>query len=206
MTAYLLWKGRGGVIEWAAPGGGAERLDLRDEAGRLAARDRIFAYARARRLKAPEKDSLAAALAERLQIDYGSLCSRGIMRNLAPAEVAEVAAAGVEVQLHTHRHRVPMDRALFLREIEDNRASIRRMTGRDAVHFCYPSGVHDPAFLPWLKEARVASATTCVRGLASPESDPLLLPRLLDVSGLSDVEFEGLLTGVAFAIPRRRAP
>jgi peptidoglycan/xylan/chitin deacetylase (PgdA/CDA1 family) len=109
----------------------------------------------------------------------------------------------VDIQLHTHRHRTPRDRDLFLREIEDNRNHIRDLTGKTATHFCYPSGDYDPAFLPWLKEAGIVSATTCDTGLASPHSDPLLLPRMLDVSSLSSVEFEGWLTGISAAFPRR---
>jgi peptidoglycan/xylan/chitin deacetylase (PgdA/CDA1 family) len=109
----------------------------------------------------------------------------------------------VDIQLHTHRHRTPKDRSLFLREIEDNRKSIQAMTNVSATHFCYPSGVYDEAFLPWLEEAGVVSATTCDTGFASRGSHPLLLPRLLDVSGLSDLEFEGWLTGVSAALPRR---
>jgi hypothetical protein len=99
-----------------------------------------------------------------------------------------------------------MDRQLFLREIEDNRNSIHEMTGKIASHFCYPSGVWDRAFLPWLKEAGVKSATTCEFGLASQNSNPLLLPRLVDVSALSPIEFESWLTGVSAALPRRREP
>ena len=108
------------------------------------------------------------------------------------------------MQLHTHRHRTATDRELFLREIEDNRNSIQVMTGRRATHFCYPSGVYDQAFLPWLREAEVVSSTTCESGLASSTSNPLLLPRLVDVSSLSAIEFEGWLTGVSAALPRRR--
>jgi hypothetical protein len=105
--------------------------------------------------------------------------------------------------MHTHRHRTPDDRELFLREIEDNRKSISEMTGKSPSHFCYPSGVWSPAFLPWLTEAGVESATTCEIGLATPESHPLLLPRLIDVSSLSPIEFEGWLTGISQVLPRR---
>ena len=43
-------------------------------------------------------------------------------------------------------------------------------------------------------------------GFATPESEPLLLPRMLDVSSLSDVEFEAWLSGVAAVVPRRKEP
>jgi peptidoglycan/xylan/chitin deacetylase (PgdA/CDA1 family) len=126
------------------------------------------------------------------------------MHNLTADEVSMLAAGGIDVQLHTHRHRTPMDHQLFLREIEDNRKSIQEMTGTAASHFCYPSGRYHRAFLPWLKEAGVVSATTCERGFASRSSDQLLLPRLLDSNTLSPIEFEGWLTGVSALLPSRR--
>jgi hypothetical protein len=41
-------------------------------------------------------------------------------------------------------------------------------------------------------------------GFASRSSDQLLLPRFLDSAALSSIEFEGWLTGVSAALPRRR--
>jgi hypothetical protein len=110
----------------------------------------------------------------------------------------------VDIQLHTHRHRTPNDRALFLRELVDNRARIDPIRDGSARHFCYPSGVYRPEFLPWLEEAGVVSATTCDPGLASRKSEPLLLPRLVDSSFLSPLDVEGWLTGMsAFFMPRK---
>ncbi|HEX8119309.1 MAG TPA: polysaccharide deacetylase family protein, partial [Pyrinomonadaceae bacterium] len=137
-------------------------------------------------------------------VDYEELASRRVLHLVNREEVRELAAAGVDVQLHTHRHRTPEARELFRRELDDNRAVIRQLTGRDPEHFCYPSGVYRRAFLPWLAEAGVLTATTCDTGYATRESERLLLPRLLDVSSLSDLEFEGWLTGVSAALPRRR--
>ncbi len=203
MCLYLLWKGRGEVLDLKEIAGPESRYDLRDDSARVAAFERIHAFIREKKLQAEDKDALLASLAAQLGVDYESMIEQRVMHNLAPDEVKRLAASGVDIQLHTHRHRAPLDRKLFVREIEDNRESIRRMTGRIATHFCYPSGVYDRSFLPWLKESGVVSATTCETGLASPASDPLLLPRLLDVSGLSTIEFEGLLTGVSLALPRR---
>jgi hypothetical protein len=97
-----------------------------------------------------------------------------------------------------------LDHDLFIREIDDNRARLQEITGRQANHFCYPSGNYDLAFLPWLEEAVVVSATTCEMGLASSSSNRLLLPRLVDVTSLSAIEFEGWLTGLSSVLPRRR--
>jgi hypothetical protein len=77
------------------------------------------------------------------------------------------------------------------------------MTGKSPTHFCYPSGVYDLRFLPWLREAGVVSGTTCELGFASRSSNQLLLPRFLDNATLSGIEFESWLTGISAALPRR---
>ena len=55
-----------------------------------------------------------------------------------------------------------------------------------------------------LKESGIVSATTCEPGFASVSADRLLLPRVLDNPLLSPIEFEGWLSGVSAALPRRR--
>jgi peptidoglycan/xylan/chitin deacetylase (PgdA/CDA1 family) len=205
VSSYLIWKGKGARLDFKTITGDAFALDLSDDGARARAVDELRRFAHANKLSAEEKDSLMAAVAKQLKIDYDALRARRLLHVLSPAEVKTLAIDGVDIQLHTHRHRTPMNRSLFLREIEDNRKSIQAMTGASNVsHFCYPSGVYDEAFLPWLEEAGVVSATTCVTGFASRQSNPLLLPRLLDVSGLSAIEFEGWLTGVSAALPRRQ--
>jgi peptidoglycan/xylan/chitin deacetylase (PgdA/CDA1 family) len=206
MLSYLLWKGGNEVLDLRAITGEDSRIDLRDRASQEKALAEITALVRARKLSAEEKDALLTSLAAQLRVDYDALIDQRIMHNLTPEEVRELSAGGIDVQLHTHRHRTPMDRQLFLREIEDNRQSIQEMTGKHAEHFCYPSGVYDLAFLPWLKESGVISATTCETGFASRSSNPLLLPRVLDNPQLSSIEFESWLTGVSAALPRRGKP
>jgi len=204
MCAYLLWKGREEPLDLQKIIGCDGRFDLRSAAARDAARVEILAFAEGRNMSAEEKDALLASLAKELRVDYDQLLAQRTLHVLKPDEVRQLATGGIDVQLHSHRHRTPLDRELFLREIEDNRKSVCEMTGRDAAHFCYPSGTHDLRFLPWLDEAGIISATTCDTGFASPASNRLLLPRVIDTSALSAIEFEGWLTGVSAALPRRR--
>lgn len=203
MCSYLLWKGRHAQLDLQRLTGEAATFDLRSAKAQDAARVTILGYARHQRLSAEEKDTLLAKLAASIEVDYEKLVARRIMQNLTPGEVTELARAGIDVQLHTHRHRTPKDHALFIREIEDNRKSIQAMTGKVAAHFCYPSGAYDPMFLPWLNESGIVSATTCEVGFASRNTDRLLLPRVLDNLALSPIEFEGWLSGVSAALPRR---
>ncbi len=206
MCSYLLWKGKGGVLDLKKIIGRESVIDLRSSAARAAAWLQIYLFTHDQKLKAEEKDELLASLAKHLGVDYDSLIQQRVLHNLSAEEIVKLAESGVDIQLHTHRHRTPLDRTLFAREIEENRNSIRQMTGRTASHFCYPSGVTNALFLPWLKESGVISATTCESGLASRKSNPLMLPRLLDTWTLSDVEFAGWLSGISSVLPRRPQP
>jgi len=204
MCSYLLWKGRSEALNLEEITGKDLKIELRTNASQEAALASIKAFARTEKLSAEKKDALLASLAAQLKVDYAALIGQRIMHNLTEAEVKHLAESGADIQLHTHRHRTPMNRELFLREIEDNRNSIQAMTDRHASHFCYPCGVYDLAFLPWLEESGVVSATTCETGFASRSSNPLLLPRVLDNPQLSSIEFESWLTGISAALPRRR--
>ena len=205
VVPYLLWRGRAARLDLAPLTGRGAAVELSTPAARARAEAELRRFAEREKLSAEEKDALAASLARRLGVDYDELVAARLLHILRPDEVSRLAERGVDIQLHTHRHRAPLERAAFLREIEDNRRRIRALTGATPEHFCYPSGVYDPRHLPWLDEAGVRSATTCDVGLAWRGSNRLLLPRLLDSSSLSPVEFEGWLTGVCAAMPRRRA-
>lgn len=205
MCSYLLWQGRNETLDFKKLTGQDRKTELRSNDAREAALGELHAFVRAQQLSGEAKDEFAAKLAAHLKVDYAALLEQRVMHNLSPAEVKQLAQDGVDIQLHTHRHRTPKDRELFLCEIEDNRRRIHEMTGRATPHFCYPSGRYDAAFLPWLREAGVVSATTCESGFAARSSNPLLLPRFLDNENLSDIEFESWLKGVSLSRPRRRS-
>ena len=201
--SYLLWKGRSLPLNLKELTGQDMKLDLSKANARAFALDALLAFACQNKMTATQRDALAADLARTLHIDYEVLIEKRLLHILAPDEVKHLAYAGVDIQLHTHRHRTPKQRELFAREINDNRDSIQSMTGFRASHFCYPSNVHYEEYLSWLKELGVVSATTCDCGLASRGSNPLLLPRVVDSSQLSRIEFQGWLSGVASILPSR---
>jgi peptidoglycan/xylan/chitin deacetylase (PgdA/CDA1 family) len=205
ICSYLLWKsGRKAIRSTDLVPGLPEAIwDLRDHTQRNQAHQAIVRHAEASGLDASAKDDLARQVAQVVGVDYEDLARHRILRLLTPEEVARLSGAGVDFQLHTHRHRTPVDRGAFIREIEDNRRSLQSMTGRAANHFCYPSGVYETQFFQWLMECGVQSATTCDTGIASPSTDPLLLPRLIDTMNLSTVEFESWIAGAGAFLPLR---
>ena len=166
---------------------------------------RLMSFVRQQGLTPGEKDALARRLAADLDFDYGDLSRRRILNLMTPEEARGFSRDLVDVQLHTHRHVTPRERAAFTAEIADNRSALQRILGsdREFVHFCYPSGDYDLRFLPWLREAGVRSATTGVRGFANATAEPLLLPRFVDTSPLPEPEFEGWIAGLSAWLPRR---
>jgi peptidoglycan/xylan/chitin deacetylase (PgdA/CDA1 family) len=194
MTHYLLWRNRGtshsGV---SARLGGRLDLDTPDLITR--AWHKINEYAEDADLDVNEKDALASDLATALGEDYAELKRSRLLQIMNREELEAVCAAGVDIQLHTHRHRSPNSRELYMQELTDNQQRIIELTGCRAVHFCYPSGVYSPDFVSWLKELGVQSATTCDAGLVDIRTSLLLLPRVLDSEALSDLEFEGWVSG-----------
>ncbi len=207
VMSYLLWKGRGRVLDTSGLAADSRTVVIpEDQRARIALQDEISELVLKRGLSVEEKDKLVRYTCQQIGVDYEELCTRRQSHLMTADELRSLSPAHVDVQLHTHRHRTPRDEALFLREIEDNRAALTQI-GRDApglVHFCYPNGDYAPEFLDWLRESGVQSATTCDPGLASRSSDPLLLPRLIDTMNTSEDVMLGWLSGVAALMPQRR--
>lgn len=143
----------------------------------------------------PERQEICQRLGDRLGVDYGEIVRSRILSLLTSAEIAGLPASGVDVQLHTHRHRFPNDDTEARREIEDNRRFLSQVVRGPLVHFCYPSGIWNPSQLQWLKAEGVMSATTCQNGFNTAATNKLALHRFLDEDGLSTIEFEGRLCG-----------
>ena len=147
------------------------------------------------RLSEPERQALADRVAAALGADLRPV-REGRWLSLATTEELRAAAReGLDLELHTHRHRFPVSRAVALGELRDNRAVLEPVAGRPLRHFCYPSGYFRPCHLSWLEEAQVESATTCDPGMNRRGDSPLTLRRFLDSSEMSQLKFEAELAG-----------
>jgi peptidoglycan/xylan/chitin deacetylase (PgdA/CDA1 family) len=202
---YMASKRRNAVVEPHGIPWLPKRLDLNTTGDNEALIQRIDEYAKNTKMSGQQKDDLACEFASIIGFDYQALTRKRLFHLMNPQEVAEMARLGIDFQLHTHRHRTPLERSLFLQEIEENRRVLQELTGVDSHdHFCYPSGANRADFLPWLSEGRVRSAVTGGYGYCAPRSDSLLLPRFPDQGGTTDDEFEAWVKGFAAIIPRRR--
>jgi len=202
MASYLLWKAKDTChLDW--PDVLSHSVAL-DEAGRLSALRDICSFAAAAGLSGQQKDDLLAKLAARLGIDYEALCRKRLLHIMTPEETRILAGEGVDIQLHTHRHRVWRSREKFYRELDDNRKRIEAISSITPRHFCYTGGVYLPEFFQYLEDYGITSATTCESGLCNRHSARMCLPRLVDTSTLSDVEFRGWISGISALLPQRR--
>jgi peptidoglycan/xylan/chitin deacetylase (PgdA/CDA1 family) len=204
ICSYMLWQRRGKVIPDGQKIGLQGPLDLRSETGRHRVVRSLIDFAEREGMTGVQKDDLAVRLASFLGIDYGALKAKRILQLMNAREVQQVAGDGVDIQLHTHRHRMPESEGLFSREIRENREHILELALANPIHFCYPGGIYQPAFLPWLRAEQVVSATTCDSGLCTRQSESLLLPRFVDSQRRTQLEFESWTAGVGHLLALRR--
>jgi peptidoglycan/xylan/chitin deacetylase (PgdA/CDA1 family) len=199
MSRYILWKARGQKLDWREVVGGAVTLNAAERARTAAT---LKSFARRQRLSGIERDDMLNELSSRLAIDYHALCQRRILFLLTPQELTRALQAGMDIQLHTHRHRIPPERAQFVREIEENRQVISQVSSNRPVHFCYPNGVNQPHIADWLEELEIRSAVTFEPGLASAQGSRMRLPRVSDSANMTMTEFSSWISGEASWLPR----
>ncbi len=200
---YVLWKARSSSLDCSAIFERDEVIDLNADTERRRCHSLIIDHARDHNFSAEQKNALLKDLCVALNINFEAFCEARLFQLITPPEVSEIADC-VDIELHTHRHRVPLDEKLFAREIDDNRRVIGKAAAKRPTHFCYPSGQYNSLFFPWLEAADVISATTCDPALATGSTSRFMLPRLIDNSSLTDIEFEGWLSGISNFLPQRR--
>jgi len=199
---YVMWKGRTRALDLSGITGENGHCSLATPEARTAVFFKILDYADRRDLSGRERNDLACRLAAELDVDFDAVRRKRLLTLMTPDEVQDVSRHNVTIELHTHRHRTPRDRQLFLREIDDNSSWIERVTGTKPTHFCYPSGQWHPSFFPWLEERGTVSATTCDVGLATKAGPKYLVPRVIDTMALTPIEFEACIAGPGSVLRR----
>lgn len=207
VVRYLLDRAGTPDLDLAALGiPGGPRVTLDSAAARAEAGEMIMAHERAR-LDGAGRHAFGARLGAALGLDYHALVEQKVFHLMSLPEITEAVRRGHDIQLHSHRHRAPLnDPDGLAREISDNRALLEPIAKRRLHHFCYPSGVYDKSIWPQLEALEIDSATTIEQGLNFAGAPVLGLKRLLDGQEVTLIEFEAELCGFVELTRRLRQP
>jgi peptidoglycan/xylan/chitin deacetylase (PgdA/CDA1 family) len=156
----------------------------------------LFRYAETQ-LDEDARVDLARRLGQYLGVDYDQIVRRRFLHLMTLEQIREMHDAGVDIQLHTHRHQFPLKEERAKREIIDNREALAEVVTRPMVHLAYPSGLWAEQSFDWLKTLGVQSAATCEMGANLPGTPRLALRRFIDSENISQLEFEAELSGFA---------
>ncbi len=207
VVCYLLDRAAAEELDLTAlgvPGGGRVALGSAD--ARAKAGEAIMAHGRDQ-LDGAGRHAFGARLAAALGLSYDALVERKVFHLMSFAEIADAVRRGHDIQLHSHRHRAPLDDPAGLaQEISENRALLEAITQKPLQHFCYPSGIYEKALWPQLEALGIASATTIEQGLNFAGAPPLGLKRLLDGQEVQLSEFEAELCGFVELARRLQGP
>ena len=153
-----------------------------------------------------ERQRLLQPIARVLGFELHEVLSNDRFRLLASDELKEISRRGMDVELHSHTHRLPDSgfEAMAV-EVEQNRAALATLVGATPRHFCYPSGEYREQHPAWLRRIGIVSATTCDPGLNDRNTSPMLLKRFLDSEEASDLAFEAEVCGARELLRRARS-
>jgi peptidoglycan/xylan/chitin deacetylase (PgdA/CDA1 family) len=122
-------------------------------------------------------------------------------RLMSADELRSVQREGIMIGSHgaTHRKLAALGVDDQRRELVESRTELEDRLGAPVEHLCYPFGSFDRHSLRLAAEAGYRSATTCLRGAATPFDHPLLLPR-------KAISFGDSLIGVAWKLLIKHRP
>ena len=188
-SSYLFWRTKAQRVDLPR---GLGRFDLGSQAEEAEEAAQQFGAS----LPAAERLEFLKELARALYVSFDVIEKGRLFRVMDEQELRSLSDAGVDIQLHSHRHEWPLyDRQTVESEIIENRKFLQRLVSHPLEHFCYPSGVYGPHQAEWLAALGVKSATTIEPGLNFADTPRHALRRMLDGGRVSDIEFAAEVTG-----------
>lgn len=191
---YLLWKKRNKVLDLSAIDlpAGTVSLNSSDEREQTAS----YICEVSKEWSDSDKQALLLKLTKQLDIDFNSNKDNQLFRLMTTDQLAQLPSYGMDLQLHTHCHRLPVNDPEGLKEeIIKNRSILERIVPGPLQHLCYPSGKFHPSQFPLLQKLGIKSATTCLSGFNYPDTERFALRRFLDGDNITQLEFEAELSG-----------
>ncbi len=188
-VSYLFWRATPRPVDLPR---GLGSFDLECEAAKAEEAAQNFGGA----LPPGDRLEFLKELAAALDVSFYEIEKQHLFEVMDEQQLRDLAAAGVDIQLHSHRHQWPLyDKAMVESEIAENRRFLQRAVSYPLEHFCYPSGVYGLHQAEWLAELGVKSATTIEPGLNYRHTSRFALRRLVDGEPVSEIEFAAEMTG-----------
>jgi peptidoglycan/xylan/chitin deacetylase (PgdA/CDA1 family) len=187
--SYLFWRATPQLVHLPRRIG---TFDLECEAAKAEEAAQNFGAALPPRDRLEFLKEVAAALG----VSFCEIERQHLFEVMDEQQLRGLAAAGVDIQLHSHRHQWPLyDKDIVESEVAENRRFLERVVSYPLEHFCYPSGVYGLHQAEWLAELGVKSATTIDPGLNYSHTSRFALRRLVDGGPVSEIEFAAEMTG-----------
>ena len=203
---YVMWRGRQRTLDLSLvlpTLEGIHRLSVIEE--RRKAKDTLTEIAD-KLDSANDRQELLRKLCVVLDVNAVELEKDRVCSFMTIEEARDLEVRGIDMQLHTHRHRFPAESYDLAKvEIDRNRQSLAGLGGKPRHHFCYPSGEYEAKQLGWLGDLGISSATTVRPGFNRPGSSPYELRRFLDSEQISLIEFEAEMSGFLELVRRLRS-
>jgi len=195
-AAYALWSAQSRTLDLGHVDPALEgRVDLSDPSRRALALEQLRTLADGLD-SAGGRQALLERLYVMLDLDFERVRRQRMFTFMSPGEAATLPALGVELQLHTHRHRFPSgDPEALDDEVHANRAALVEVADGPFQHLCYPSGEYDRSAFPQLAALGIVSATTTLPGMNESRTPPFELRRFLDSENCSAIRFEAEVSG-----------
>ncbi|MER3401486.1 MAG: hypothetical protein C4313_10280 [Thermoflexus sp.] len=127
----------------------------------------------------------------------------GDPRYLSWAQIREMSAAGMDMQLHGREH-IPLagrDEAFLFYHIVGGKQSLEAHTGRPVRFFAYPSSIYDSGLIRFLEAYRFWGAVTTAYGAEERLDNRFMWPRIR-IRGTDGVEqLDHKLRGLPLGAP-----
>ena len=188
-VSYLFWRATPQLVHLPR---GIGTFDLECEAAKAEEAAQHFGAA----LPPGDRLEFLKEMAAALDVSFHEIERQHLFEVMDEQQLRGLAAAGVDIQLHSHRHQWPLyDKEMVESEVAENRRFLQRVVSYPLDHFCYPSGVYGLHQAEWLAELGVKSATTIDPGLNYSHTSRFALRRLVDGGPVSEIEFAAEMTG-----------
>jgi peptidoglycan/xylan/chitin deacetylase (PgdA/CDA1 family) len=188
-VSYLFWRATPRLVHLPR---GIGTFDLECEAAKAEEAAQHFGAA----LPPGDRLEFLKELAAALDVSFHEIERQHLFEVMDEQQLRGLAAAGVDIQLHSHRHQWPLyDKEMVESEVAENRRFLQRVVSYPLEHFCYPSRVYGLHQAEWLAELGVKSATTIDPGLNYSHTSRFALRRLVDGGPVSEIEFAAEMTG-----------